>query len=234
MKRAAYIELLDNSGRAKTLIYVFSIVVGLILISLIPTYFEWKTLASLDPSSIRSEDSISDNLLLVQTYLGLAQVGFYIISIVVFIQWFRRAYGNLYRAGLGPLSYGESMALWSWFIPIANLFIPAFIMNEIWMRTKQGIAALDQSFVAPKGKLLISLWWALFVLSTILGRYIFSAVFETLTISEAIQDLKLVLFSELINVVEAILVIMIVSRVSKMETKLAAEIENARGLVHNQ
>ncbi|ARN77281.1 hypothetical protein BST97_04390 [Nonlabens spongiae] len=44
-----------------------------------------------------------------------------IILIIVYINWFRSAYNNIIRLGHNA-DYPESIAAWSWFVPIMNLF----------------------------------------------------------------------------------------------------------------
>ena len=45
-------------------------------------------------------------LLVIQGIIGLLQTGLYIASIVTFLNWFRRAFGNLHRIGIKKFSSG--------------------------------------------------------------------------------------------------------------------------------
>jgi hypothetical protein len=53
---------------------------------------------------------------------GLVGLVIYLVGIVVFLFWFRRAYGNL-RPLRGQMSRGPGWAIGAWFIPIANLYL---------------------------------------------------------------------------------------------------------------
>lgn len=50
---------------------------------------------------------------------------------LLFIVWFHRAYRNLARYGY-RLRHRPTIAIWSWLIPVGNLFAPKQIANEIW------------------------------------------------------------------------------------------------------
>ncbi|MFC4874671.1 DUF4328 domain-containing protein [Negadavirga shengliensis] len=135
------IEIKDNSKRAKTLLTVFWVLTGLTLIGLLSGYNELQILKNAQIGEYVSEEeaNISD---LLQGIIGLVQFGLYIGSVVVFLNWFRRAYGNLHRAGITYIKHKESMAVWTWFIPIVWFYRPVQIMNEIWTETQEKIKSI--------------------------------------------------------------------------------------------
>ena len=55
-----------------------------------------------------------------------------VVTIVLFIRWFRRAYRNLPALGAEPLRFKSWWTIGGWFIPIANLFRPKEMANDIW------------------------------------------------------------------------------------------------------
>ena len=93
------IEIKDNFKRAKTLLTVFWVLTGLTLVGLLTGYNELQILknAQIGEYVSKEETNLSD---LLQGIIGLIQLGLYIASVVVFLNWFRRAYGNLHRAGI--------------------------------------------------------------------------------------------------------------------------------------
>ncbi|MEZ4916293.1 MAG: DUF4328 domain-containing protein [Chitinophagales bacterium] len=76
---------------------------------------------------------------------------------------------------------------------------------------------------------LIAFWWILFIISNIFGRYILKSAFKSNTIEELIESSQAMLISDIFQVVEALLVILIVYNVSKMEKKLLSEVANFGG-----
>lgn len=225
-----HIEIWDNSKRAKILIVSFCILTGLSVIGIISGYFELKLLKSAQEGQVIEESVASANDLR-QMVIGLLQTALYIISAITFIAWFRRAYGNLHRLGIHYLKQKETMAVWSWFIPIIVLFRPVQIMNEIWTETQEKIKKLDPSYAIKNGGVIIGIWWTLFIISNFIGRYILKTAFKTETIAQLIESSQAMILSDLVNIFEAFFVILIVFQLSKMESKLAVEIKQSGGKI---
>ncbi|MDF1698106.1 MAG: DUF4328 domain-containing protein [Saprospiraceae bacterium] len=217
--------VLDNSQRAKTLILVFSILAALTAIGVISGYFELQLLERMKAGEYVTDEEINVNDLR-QGVIGIIQTILYIGSIIVFLNWFRRAYANLHRSGTKGIEHKESMALWSWFIPIIVFFRPVQIMNEIWTKTQSRIQYFDTSYVVKSGGLIIGIWWFLFITSNFVGRYVWHTAFKTDTIEQIVEGTQAVLILDIMQVPEALLVILIVTQLSKMETKLAEVLGN--------
>ena len=227
------LEIKDNSKRAKNLIIIFWILTGVTAIGIISGYFELELLknAQLGEFIDENEANASD---LRQGIIGLLQTGLYITSIVLFLNWFRRAYGNLHRLGINYLKHKESMAVWFWFIPILFLFRPVQIMNEIWTQTQEKIKKYNSSYLMKSGGLIIGTWWTLFILSNFVGRYVLKTVFKDDTVEQLIEGSQAMMISDIMQIPEALLVILIVFQLSKMETKLAEEVKKSGGnIVYN-
>ncbi|MEL4307056.1 DUF4328 domain-containing protein [Joostella sp. CR20] len=223
------LEIIDNSKRAKLLKTVFWSLMVLAVIGLVPGYLEIQLLkrAQLGDFISESEVNTSDA---IQGVIGMLQFVIYIVSVVVFLNWFRRAYGNLHRLKV-PLDHKESMAVWTWFIPFIVLFRPVQIMNEIWSKTQAVIKKFNPFYAKTSGKLIIGAWWALFLISNFVGKYVLKTAFKQDTIEDLINGSQAILYSDLIQIPEALLVILIVSKVSRMETMLAEEIKKGGGRV---
>lgn len=224
------LEIWDNSKRAKDLMKIFGVLIGLTLIGIISGYLELELLknAQLGQYADESEANISD---LRQGLIGIAQTGIYIASIVLFLNWFRRAYGNLHRLDISYLKHKESMAVWSWFFPIIFLFRPVQIMNEIWTETQSNIKKYDSLYTLKSGGLIIGLWWTLFIISNFIGRYVLKTTFKNDTIEQLIESSQAIMISDIMQIPEALLVILIVFQLSKMETKLAQEVKKSGGII---
>ena len=222
------IEIKDNSKRAKILMIVFWVLIGLTLIGLLTGYNELQILKKAQIGEFVSEQE-AETSDLIQQMLGLVLLGLYIASVVVFLNWFRRAYGNLHRMGIEYLKYKEPMAVWNWFIPIVWFYKPVQIMNEIWAETQERIKTFDSSYVIKSDGLLIGLWWTLFILSNFIGRYVLQTAFKQDTIEQLIESSEATLISNIMQIPEALLVVLIVYKLSKMESKLAYEVKKSGG-----
>ncbi len=224
------VEIWDNSKRAKNLMIVFWILTGLTVIGIISGYLELELLKNAQQGMFIDEGEANSNDIR-QMIIGLLQTGIFIASAVLFLNWFRRAYGNLHRLGINYLKHKESMAVWSWFIPIIVLFRPVQIMNEIWTETQEKIKKFDTTYSVKRGGFTIGLWWALFIISNFIGRYVLKTAFKDETIEQLIEGSQAMLVSDVMQIPEALLVILIVFQLSKMESKLALEVKNSGGNV---
>ena len=223
-KLSPKIEIWDNSKRAKNLIIIFWILTGLTLIAIIFEYFELQLLKNFQ-IGIYVDESEANTSDLRQGIIEIVQIGVYIASIVLFLSWFRRAYGNLHRVGITYIKHKETVAVWTWFVPIVWFFRPVQIMNEIWTEIQEKIKKFDHTYVKKSGGLLIGLWWTLFIISNFIGRYVFKAELKQETVEQLIESSEIILISDILKVTEALLVILIVCQLSKMETKLAKEVK---------
>jgi len=219
------VEIWDNSKRAKNVIIVFCVLIGLTIVGLFTGYNELQILKKVQIGEFVSEQEaeMSD---LLQAVIGFAQMGIYIVSVILFLNWFRRAYGNLHRLGISDLKYSETMTIWAWFIPIISLFRPVQIMNEIWNETQKKIKELDASYTFKDLGLPVTLWWILFIISTFIGRHGMKKAFKDETIEHLIDGTQAFLISDIMEIPEALLVVLIVFKISKMESKLAKELRS--------
>ena len=213
----------DNSERARALIITFYAFIGLLVIALISGYMELNLLTRIQNGFVPDSDTISfnDNR---QAVIGIIQTGAYIFTIVIFLNWFRRAYGNLKRLDI-KTDHSETMSIWAFFIPIISLYRPMRIMKEIWMKTQLAIRYLDSNYISRKNVSLIGIWWTLFIATNILGNYTFRKSLRSETIEEFISVSQIQIFSDFLQIIEAFLVILIVKRMAVIEQKLYQTIE---------
>ena len=154
--------------------------------------------------------------------VGILQSITYLISVFFFLYWFRRAYGDLKRIGV-KTSHNETWAIWSFMIPVISLFRPVQIMKEIWSKTQKSIKNIDKNYDANYNTTPITFWWILFIGSNLVGRYILRNSFNEDTVESLIQLTQAHLISDTIQIIEALLVLFIVS---KMETRLLSLYKN--------
>ncbi|MEW7277068.1 DUF4328 domain-containing protein [Aquimarina sp. 2201CG1-2-11] len=221
------IEIWDNSKRVKILFSVFWVLIVCTIIGIVSGYLELQLLKRAQLEFFIDEGEAHSNDLR-QKIIGLLQTVIFIVSVIVFLNWFRRAYGNLHRLGISYLEYKESMALWAWFIPIIVLFRPVKIMNEIWKETQWYIKKTDNTYKIEKSSVVIGIWWGFFIVSNFVGRYVLKNAFKQDTLEQLIEGSQAFLIADIIQIPEALLVILIVHRSSKIESKLAHEIKKNR------
>lgn len=162
-------NVLDNLQRSKIALTCFYIVLATYAIMLISDFMEYQLLHGSYTDLYSGADANDQRQLLVALISAIAQI----VLIVTFIQWFRRAYHNLHKAGIKGLNMTEGWAAGSWFIPIMNLFKPYQIMKDVWVETKnyvarnQGSRSDDEELYSQKGKAptlaVVGAWWATWI-----------------------------------------------------------------------
>jgi Domain of unknown function (DUF4328) len=148
----------------KILLVVGAVVAGLALL------IEAVSLSS--PSLIDDED-FSDNptgavFVLAAFMLAVAELIIYVATVVVFLMWLYRVSANL-RAFNPPrrLEHSPGWAVGSFFIPIANLFLPYRAVREIWQKSEP---ADELSISEPGPPAWFPVWWTFWLLSSFAGN----------------------------------------------------------------
>jgi hypothetical protein len=100
--------------------------------------------------------------------VGLAA---FILTTVVFLFFFHRAYSNLAVLGPDEQRWSPGWSVGSWFIPILNLFRPKQMANDIWRGS-------DGSNVPA----IFNWWWAFWILG---GAAHFGSEEQGMTIAQA-------------------------------------------------
>jgi Domain of unknown function (DUF4328) len=78
-----------------------------------------------------------------QQVVALSQLAVFVFAAIFFIRWLHRAYGNILPLGAQYPRYSRSAAIWSWFVPILNLWRPKQVINDVW-RASDPKAPVDQ------------------------------------------------------------------------------------------
>jgi len=213
------ISIKDNSKRAKVIITVFW---GICIISLFATisgYFEFELLTKINETGEFTDEEVNSNDLR-QGIIGLLQSGLAIAAIILFLNWFRRAYANLHRIGIKHVEYSDSMAIWSFVIPVVNLFRPYKIAKEIAVETRNKISELKNDYSASHNNTIIGVWWGLFIISGIIGRIALKTLVKDDTLEQLITSTQVYLVSDFIDIFTAFATLMMIKQISKDETIL--------------
>ncbi|OEJ97727.1 hypothetical protein J116_000340 [Streptomyces thermolilacinus SPC6] len=127
---------------------------------------------------------------------------------IVFIVWFHRARTNAEVFGPAEQRRTPGWAIGSWFIPIANLWIPRKIAGDIWDASE-----LDKR--APRA--VLNTWWTLWVLASLAGRSA-ERLWERAEEYDAIRRAALGLAaSSALDLVAAVAAVLFVRRLTAMQ-----------------
>ena len=151
--------------------------------------------------------------------IGLIYIIAYIFSGIAFIKWFRRSYFNLHQK-VQTLSFSEGWAAGSWFVPIINLYRPFQIMKELYLETNKillnkGLIKKESLSIKP-----LELWWTLWIISSLIGQFVFKSSMKAETIDELTISTVASLISDIIRIPLALITIKIIKDYSKFEPLL--------------
>jgi hypothetical protein len=110
----------------------------------------------------RAEALASDHRVDTFAYAAIAAL---VVTGIVFIVWFHRAYRNT-RARGGEMRYSDGWAIGAWFIPISWLWIPKKLANDIWWGTERPVYRAWRERSA-----LLTSWWLAWVFAGVGARF---------------------------------------------------------------
>ncbi len=209
--------LKPNKKRATLAIQMIWAVLIVDLFMIISNYFQYRLLQDFNDGLYVTDEAISSNDLRVGL-LSLVYVLIYIISVVTFIRWFRRAYNNL--AARTSIDHGEGWAAGGWFVPIISLFRPYTIMKELFQKTDRIIANKTGSETKNNHLTLIGFWWALWLIVGYIGNYSLKTMFKEDTIETLSKSTLADIATSIGEIPIGILAILIISAFIKKESQL--------------
>jgi len=163
-------KLRPNDQRAKNAISFIWLVLALQLIMSVSHYFQFNLLQkAIDGEQISQQAATFNDLR--QQILAIIYIIAYIVSGIMFIMWFRRAYFNLHLKRSKYLSYSEGWAAGSWFVPFINLYRPYQIMKEIYEETNKLLKYNSDKDTQVETDYL-GWWWGIWITVGIAGNII--------------------------------------------------------------
>lgn len=160
-----------------------------VFISLLVLLIELRHAAVVGDASAAFAAKVASEDLLNLAYL--VQTVVLLITPVIFLLWFFRAYHNLPGLGARGRRFGAIWAIFSWFVPILNLVLPKKIANDLWRAgdpdlPPEGGHRWHGRPVAAR----LHWWWALLLLVTPLNR-IAGSSYDDATSSQSLRDATL-------------------------------------------
>lgn len=221
-------ELLSNENRdnfiisstdekARVLTITIWIVMVLEIVSIYSSILQYNILDKLKNGIVLQDSVLNGNDNREQT-IALIYLIVFIISAIFFIRWFRNSYRNLYARGVN-LKHNESWTIWSWFVPILNIFRPYQMMKDMFEKSDQLIKLKNPDYVLNK-KSIVGVWWTIWLINNYVGKYAFKANIK----GETIDDFMLGTFGDIANsiigIVLAIVTINMIKNYQDKESKM--------------
>ncbi|MEU6761413.1 DUF4328 domain-containing protein [Streptomyces sp. NPDC046853] len=153
---------------------------------------------------------------------GWLQAAALVATCVVFLCWFYRVRVN--AEVFEPHIHGKTRGwtVGSWFVPILNLWIPRRIALDIWDASGDRSVALDRTLTlgdtsARATHPLINGWWTLWVASILVGRWASTNYWGAEEAEEIDAAVSRLMFADVINIAAAVMAILVVLRLTRMQ-----------------
>ncbi|MGP4052504.1 DUF4328 domain-containing protein [Streptomyces sp. 2A115] len=139
------------------------------------------------------------------------------IGFIVWFHWMRR-----YAGVLGPDRFrnGPGWAIGSWFIPLANFWMPYRIAVDMWGASTR-LPADGEPYKVSFWP--VNLWWGLFVTTTLFQRYAGQRYENAEALAEIRDAVLLVMVSDILEVAAAAAAVHFAVRLTAMQRLKAAE-----------
>ncbi|MFI1222706.1 MULTISPECIES: DUF4328 domain-containing protein [unclassified Streptomyces] len=177
----------------------------------------WHRLATDGASDVLSGDGETAERL--YGIAGFTQGAALVATAVVFIIWFHRTRRNAEVFDAGVQRMGPGWAVGGWFVPFANFWFPYRVASGIWEASAQ--TRSDGGWrTVPRTPL--NLWWGAWVVSLLFSRATGRLWERAGEPEEIVRAAGLVAASDTVDIVAAVLAILFVRAVTRMQVERAA------------
>lgn len=209
-----------NDDRAKYAIWMFYLIMLVSMVSIFSKYLVYDFILRVkngDAFTTSEGESIDTR----EQIIAITYMLVFLVSLIVFIRWFRRAYFNLHLRTNGKCKYTEGWAAGGWFVPIVSLFYPFQIMKEMDEKTTNFI---NNHATKKSNELtgLITGWWMLWVVSTIFSRIMMSKDTDNASLDELQHLTEIEMIDVGVNIIIALLTIILIRLYNNKEQLLVA------------
>ena len=144
-----------------------------------------------------------------------------VVTFVVFVLWFYRAYRNLDALG-GERRYRAGWAFWSWVVPPLQVFLPPLIAVDMWRGSDPHIKR-----ETAVGHGVVWWWWSTGAVALAVGMKAQSVIHSAVTIDDVEFAAKLWFVSAALLVVSGMLAMRMVGDITQREEDRARVIGKA-------
>jgi hypothetical protein len=213
-------ELRPNAERAKLAIILIWATLAIEVISVISDYFQYRLISGMvagEPIDMGLAESND----MRQRLIGITAIIVLIVSAIIYVRWFRRAFYNLETKTRG-LQFSNNDAASCWFIPLLNLYKPFQIMDEMYRRTEILLSEQVKDYKASFTFYNIRWWWAFWILHNIAGQIVFRMAMAAETADEILNATIFSMVTGLINIPLALIAILVIQDYTEKENLLAS------------
>jgi hypothetical protein len=169
---------------------------------------------------LTEDQEISDNpagflSLVLMLVFGVAAIGVYLATVIVFLMWLYRVSNNIAAFGQNT-QHSPGWAVGSFFVPIMNLFVPYQAVKDIWKKSEPSGADAFSFGVSPPG--FFPAWWGFWLASNFVGN----AYFRMSWAEAPVESLVIVgILSEILSIAAAFFAIQVVREIDRRQEERA-------------
>ena len=167
-----------------------------------------------------------------QQVVAISQVAVYAFAAFFFIRWLHRAYSNITPLGAQYPRYSRGTAIWSWFVPILNVWRPKQVINDVWRASDPG-APVDQgdTWREKEPPVLYGVWWISWVVLT----FAYNADFRIYLRAETLEELQFSsIFTAVTDGASVLVALLAIAVVHRTTERQEARAEQLRGTLPSE
>ena len=149
----------------------------------------------------------------VMAAVGVVQLVSLTATVVVYLVWFYRVRINAEVFDPFGHEMGRAWTGWGWFVPLVNLWFPRRIMLNTWDASRPAGSRTSHG--------LVNAWWAMWIITLVVGRAGFVSYREAETVVDLYVAAGDVLFADVTGLVAAVLAVLVVLRLTRMQNEKA-------------
>ena len=185
-------------------------------------------LQSIEPTAIVADlESVDSEL--AYKIAGLAKVVALVIAAIFFLHWFHFSYRSLSRIAPNAANYDPRWAVWSFFVPLINLFRPQQLMRELWSAYSAKWDDEPERVAELKRPTdLVNLWWGFFLTTSSFGNMVTMAAWRVTTAHDQLQLTRGILFTDAFGIAAALIAVALVRNVTALQRPILIGMSSER------
>ncbi|MFC7307335.1 DUF4328 domain-containing protein [Streptomyces monticola] len=199
----------SSAGLSTAVVVMLCVHVCVDLFALWSGFRMYEVATRLDAASASASASEVDGTGTVYTVVGMAQLYLLLATAVVFVIWLHRVRVNAELFAPEYHAKKRAWVVWSWIVPVVNLWFPRRIALDIWEASTVGSRRISAA--------LINWWWAAWLLSFLVSRYGRTPYLEVMTLGEMRFSLAVIMATDALDLVAAALAVLWVRRLVRMQ-----------------
>ncbi|MGW7264476.1 DUF4328 domain-containing protein [Streptomyces sp. NPDC054842] len=148
------------------------------------------------------------------------QVMVYLPCVIVFVVWFLHMRRKTEPLGPDRFRNGPSWAVWAWFVPLANLWMPHRVAADMWTAATP-LPRDGEPYVSRLWP--VHLWWTLFLASGLFTRVAAYKYKHATTLAEVSSGVTQDMVSDVLHLAAAAAAAYFAYRLTVMQRTKAAE-----------